>query len=175
MSSRIRLAPASSDHHLGMQSGGCLEGCLDTAGCLDVILLDQDRIEEAGAMIVAAAAAHRVLLGKPQAGDGLARVQNPGGRVRDGRNVGCSGRRGSRQGLQEVERGPFAGQQGPCRPDEFADDVVGVGSPAVADVPVEDDAFIQLPKDLVDPRFATDNQGFAGHDLRADHHLGGDQ
>ena len=60
----------------GMGAGALQHRC-DAAGDGDVVVLDQDRIIQAEAMIEAAAAAHGVFLERAKAGRGLAGAADP--------------------------------------------------------------------------------------------------
>src|SRR5690606_4632089 len=65
------------------QGAGAGDGGSDAARGGDVVLLDQKGIVQTQAVIAAAAAAHRVLLGRPQPGHGLAGVEQDGGGAGD--------------------------------------------------------------------------------------------
>ena len=58
------------------QGKGRLQCRADAAGRHDVVFLDQDAVEQADAVVVSAAGAHRVLERHAQAGNGFARIQN---------------------------------------------------------------------------------------------------
>ena len=82
----------------------------DAAGEPDVVVLDQDRVEEADAMVRRAAGAHRVLLERAQRRRRLARVED--GDAAAGRVDELARARGDAgQPLQEIERGPLADEQ----------------------------------------------------------------
>ena len=81
------------------------------AGRGDVVLLDQERVVQAEAVIVTAAAAYRVLLRAAQSGNGLAGIQYPRGQTLQPAGVSVRLGRGAGQRLQEVERGALAAQQ----------------------------------------------------------------
>ena len=87
---------------------------------------------------------------------------------------GCRGRR-RRECLQEVQRRAFTSQQSAGRADEFADNVVGFSTTTIADVPVDDDVLIKLPKYLVDPRLAAKHERLARNDRGANDRIGIDQ
>ena len=91
-----------------------LDGFADAAREPDVVVLDQDPVVEARAMVAAAAGAHRVLLERAQRRRRLARVEHRDPAV-GGVDVAPRQRGDPGQALQEVERGPFGGQH-QCRP-----------------------------------------------------------
>jgi len=72
-------------HQMALESLGGAERAGDAARDGDVVVLDEDRVVEAEAVIGAAAAAHRVFLEGAQQRRGLARVADLGFRVRDPR------------------------------------------------------------------------------------------
>ena len=73
------------------------QGLGDTARTFYVVLLDKDRVVEAGAVIRSAAAADRVFLGVAQPGQGFARIEQYRPRTVNGRDESrrrrCSGLR----------------------------------------------------------------------------------
>ena len=60
----------------GAQFVGSLQNLLDAAAERNMIVLDQNAIGKIEAVILAAAAAHRVLVENAQPGNGLARIEN---------------------------------------------------------------------------------------------------
>ena len=62
-----------------------------------VVVLDQDGVEQAGAVVVAAAAAHRILFQPSPAGRRLARVVDPGRRAGNGVDIATRERGDARQ------------------------------------------------------------------------------
>ncbi len=79
-------------------------------GCLEpgqVIVLDQDGIVQAEAVVAAPAAPDRVLFQRTPAGRGLARVVDRGARAGDRRDEPRRQGRDPAQPLQKVERGPL--------------------------------------------------------------------
>ena len=83
----------------------------DTARGSDVVFLDQVRVVQPGAMIANAADGSGVFLGGPQAGDGLARVEDLGLRAGDSLGIGASPRGGPGQELGEIQDRPLGCQQ----------------------------------------------------------------
>ncbi|MNC76290.1 hypothetical protein D3C75_1279790 [compost metagenome] len=75
-----------------------------------MVFLDQEGIEQADAMVVAAAAGHCIFLRQAQAGQGLAGVEqfHPGTFDQVGERTGTCGH--ARQHLQEVQRTALACQ-----------------------------------------------------------------
>ena len=63
-------------------------------------------------MILRAAAARRVFLCEAQSRHRLARVENPGAGARHRLDIATGGARGGREGLQKIERGTLAGEDG---------------------------------------------------------------
>ncbi len=85
------------DLDLDLHPGGCTMGrhdrLSDGACGHDVVLLEQDRIVEAHAMVMATAATDRILLLHTQAGHRLAGIEDTHGKARDGIGIGaCTGR-----------------------------------------------------------------------------------
>jgi hypothetical protein len=76
-----------------------------------VVFLDEEGVEQADAVVVTAATAHRVLLGDAQAGDGLAGIQQPHAGARDLVGVVPAAGGGARQQLQEIQSAALAGEQ----------------------------------------------------------------
>ncbi len=78
----------------------------------DVIVLDQDGVVEAVAMVMAAAALDRVLLQGAQVRQGLARAGDLGRQTVDGRDIFRRQGGNAGQVAQQVERDAFGGQDG---------------------------------------------------------------
>jgi hypothetical protein len=76
----------------------------------DVVVLDQDAVVERHPMVAPAAAAHRVLLERPPAGRGLARVDDVGAGAAHRFDVAAGERGDARQPLHEVQRRPLGFQ-----------------------------------------------------------------
>ncbi len=117
-------------------------------------------------MVLAAAAAHGVLLCEPQSGQSLASVEHARrGALENARERARRGR-GAGQRLEKVERRALARQQAAGRAREIADDEVGVDRFRVVRVPRHADPPVDLPEGLVEPRAAAERRGLARDDLR---------
>lgn len=83
---------------------------------LEMVVLDQDQVVEAEAVVVSAATTYGVLFELPPPGCGLARVEDP--RAGAGHRTYEAGRQRGNAGkaLHEVQCDPFGRQQGPGRP-----------------------------------------------------------
>ncbi len=101
--------------HPGLQGPCAGDGLADAAGRGDVVFLDQDAVVEADAMVDAAAEYHRVLLRIAQAGQGFARVDHLGAGAGHRIDIAAHRAGGAGKGLQEIQRGAFAGENGACR------------------------------------------------------------
>ena len=110
-----------------------LDGRLHAAGEPDVIVLDQNRVEEAGAMVRGAARRDRVLLERAQRRRRLARVEDrdAAGRGVDEQARACGD---AREPLQEIERRAFADEQRPRARVDGGDRVARAARLAVAAV-----------------------------------------
>ena len=73
----LRTSTSSVPASSGAASRARATACGDPAGGRDVVLLDQDRVVEARAVVDRAAGRHGRLLERPQARRGLARVEHP--------------------------------------------------------------------------------------------------
>ncbi|KAG1450938.1 hypothetical protein G6F57_016284 [Rhizopus arrhizus] len=82
----------------------------DIARQRDVVVLDQDRVIQAEAVVAAAPHAHRILLHGAQARHGLARAGDAGAVSRNGAGNGGGGRGHAAQVAQEIQRHAFRGQ-----------------------------------------------------------------
>ena len=87
----------------------------DPAGEAQVVVLDEQRLAQVHAVVGSAAAPHRVLLQLAQAGRGLASVEQRGVGPGQLGHATCRQRGDPRQPAEQVERGPFATQDGPGR------------------------------------------------------------
>src|SRR5262249_56366939 len=86
------------------------------AECRKVVVLDEQAVEEANAVVVASALSDRILFEQSPAGRGLARVEDAGRAAGCGRfDVAACERRDTPQSLQEVGGGPVGGEAGPHR------------------------------------------------------------
>ena len=124
------------DQHLLAGRLHPLDGFGDAAGEPDVVVLDQDAVVEAGAMVAAAAGAHRVLLERAQRRRRLARVEH-GDPVRGGVDETPRQRGDARQALQEVERGPLRRQHQRRRAADLGGDVARL-APIAVTIPERD-------------------------------------
>src|SRR5689334_17811004 len=129
-------------------------GRTHAAGEANVVVLDQDRVEQADAMVGGAAAAHGVLLQRPQGRRRLARVEN-----RDPTAAGVDetarSRRHAREPLQEVQRRPLADEECSRGADDLGNVVAGAARRAVTDANIGTNPRLELPERLerdVDPR-----------------------
>ena len=86
-------------------------GLGDAAAEPQVVVLDQDAVVQAEAMVRAAAAAHGELLQRAQARRRLARVEDRRAGAGDGVDVPARQRRDTGQPPEQVQRGALAGQQ----------------------------------------------------------------
>ncbi len=89
---------------------GALQHRRDAAGDRDVVVLDQDRIVEAEAMIEAAAAAHRIFFQRAQAGGGLAGAADAQFGAGGVAHVIRCQRGDAGQPADKIQRGALAGQ-----------------------------------------------------------------
>ncbi len=147
----------------------------DAADRGDVVLLDEHGVEQADAVILAAAAADGVLLREAQARQCLARIEDARARAGDDLDECARRRCGARERLEEVQRRALAGDDAARRPAKLADDGVRRYRSAVRGAPVDGDSRIQLPKRLVEPRAAAQCRGLARDDARDRARVGRDQ
>src|SRR4051812_29952260 len=100
----VQVGTFDDDHHvlrrLLDRDGGRLA---DAAGHLGMVLLDEDRVVQPEAVVVAAAGEHGLLLELAQQRGGLARVQDPRAAAVDGLDVAAGQRRGTPQPPPEGE------------------------------------------------------------------------
>ena len=134
-------------------------GLSDRAYGVDVIFLEQDGVVQSHAVIRAAAAGHRVSLRRAQAGQGLARVQQPGFRALEGIRVLAdeSGRAG--QQLQKIEGGALSAQERLRRAGQPADNLAGGKRGAIPNAPVDFHPLVELFEGLVEPGGAAEDGG----------------
>ncbi len=95
---------------------GCVRGRRpyrgpDPARERSVVLLDQDRVVQPGAMVRPAAGRHRRLFQSPQPRRRLARIEDPRARALDRLHRAGAERRHPGQPPEKVQRGPLGGQQ----------------------------------------------------------------
>jgi len=135
----------------------------DVADGGDVVIFDHDPVVEPQPVVVAAPGADGVLLEEPEAGGGLAGVQQPDRRAGQGGGV-LPGQGGDpRQPLDDVERGAFAPQQRAGGRLHFGQHRPGGHGGALGDVP-PDEAHrrIEQPENLDGEVQAGQDAGFAG-------------
>jgi hypothetical protein len=159
------------DQYISVQILRSSQGGCDAASASDVIFLDQNGIEQANPVIRATAAGDRVFLCESKARYRLARVQYSSTGSFDCLDVEGRGRCCCRQSLQEIQRRPFARQQGACRADQFADNIVSFCRLTIADVPVNDHGFIQLREDFIYPGVPAENEGLPRDDACPDNFI----
>ncbi len=130
---------------------------------------------QADAMVVTAAAGHRVLLRQAQARQGLAGVEQFDLGVGD--LVGVVARMGgdARQHLQKVQRTAFATEQRARRAFEVKQRLVRADPFAIADLPVHRDPWVELAEHRIDPGGSGDGCLVAGDDGGFGQPFGGDQ
>ena len=98
-------------------------------------------------MVLPAAQAHGPFIQHPQAGHGLARVQDHGLRAGHGIHEAPRHRRDARHALQEVQRHPLAGQDRLAWAVYRADNLAQLDAVAVGRQGREDNARVHLVKD----------------------------
>ncbi|MNN47590.1 hypothetical protein D3C81_1620180 [compost metagenome] len=141
----------------------------------DVVLFDQERVVQADAVVITAAAGHCIFLRQAQAGQGLARVEQTHLGVCD--QVGEKPRTGgdTRQHLQEVQRRALAAEQRTGRAFEVKQRLIGLGLLAIGHLPVHRHPWIELTEHGVDPGRAGDHAILTGNDGGLGQALGRDQ
>ncbi len=111
-----------------------------------MVFLDENAVEQAHAMIVAAADPHRVFLRRAQARDGFAGVEQPAIRAFEQHRIGMRGAwRCRAEQLQEIERGALARSAarapGPRRVNK---QLIGRDGIALGDPPIDPHPGIDL-------------------------------
>ena len=114
-------------------------GCADPAGDGDVVVLDQDRRGQIGAVVRAPAAGDRELVQAAQAGRGLAGIEDLDAGSGDSGHVSAGGRGDPGHALQEVDGGALGGEQRPRRPLDPGD-----GLRRLRDVPAVGEEHLHL-------------------------------
>ena len=140
-----------------------------------MVFLDQEGVVQADAVVVAAAAGHRVLLRQAQAGQGLAGVQQLHGGAFDQVGVIPAAGGHRREGLQEIQGAAFAAEQRARRAFDAEQHLVGFDALAILHAPVHRHARIQLAEHRIDPGRATDHGRLAGDHAGMRQAFGGDQ
>jgi hypothetical protein len=126
-----------------------------------VVVLDQDRIVEAEAMIEAAAAAHRVFFERPQPRRGLARAADAGVRAGDAAHEFMRRGRHARKAAEQIERHAFGGEHRAGGPVDGHQRGLGCGAHAVTAIGRDPDPGRELLKRRGDQRQAGDHAGGA--------------
>ena len=107
----VEVAALDLDREIGLGPARAVDGLGEAAGQGDVVLLDQDRVVEAHAVVAPAARRDRGLLQLAQPRRRLAGVEDagagPGDRLDEARGEGGD----AREVAEEVERGPLGGEQ----------------------------------------------------------------
>jgi hypothetical protein len=129
-----------------------------------VVFLDEHGVEQADAMVVAAAGAHGIFLREAQAGQGLARIEDLRARAAHGVDVRRGDRRRRRQRLQEIERGAFGTDQRACVAFDAAQQRAGGDAFAVGNVPFDARVRIEREETRVDPVAPADHRRVARDD-----------
>ena len=129
-----------------------------------MVFLDQERVVQADAVVVTAAAGDCVLLRQTQAGEGLAGVEQAHlGALYQVREKARPGRH-TRQHLQEVQRRAFAAEQRACRAFEVEQRLVGRGPIAIGHLPMHRDPRVELAEHRIDPGGTGDGAVLTGDD-----------
>ncbi|MDR6137000.1 hypothetical protein QE438_000304 [Pseudoxanthomonas sp. SORGH_AS 997] len=123
-----------------------------------MVFLEHHHVEQADAVVVAAAAAHGVLLRQAQARDRLARIQDARAGAAHGRDEGRGDRGRAAQGLQEVERGALGADQRARAPAQGGQHGAGGHALAFGHAPVDGDLRIELAMAGVEPRSPADHR-----------------
>jgi len=132
-----------------------------------VVFLDQDAVVQAHALILPAAHPHRVFLGDAQAGQGFSGIQNRRMGAAHGLDIGPGGGGHRRQGLQEIQRRAFGGQQRARIAVDVGQHVAGRHGVALVDPPLDGATEVERLETGVEPGPAGDHRGFAGDDAGA--------
>ncbi len=133
----------------------------------DVVFLDQDAVVEADAVVGAAADADRVFLCQPQAGQGLAGVDDLGAGAGHGVDIAAGEGGGAREQLQEVERGAFGGEQRARAGDDVAEGLAGLDTIAILGMPEDGGGRVERLERRVEPVGAAQHGVLAGDDPAA--------
>ncbi|HUF08230.1 MAG TPA: hypothetical protein VMO47_02840, partial [Rhodothermales bacterium] len=123
-----------------------LDRGVDRPGAVDVVVLDQEHVVEAVAVVPSTPGGHGVLVEMAETGRGLAGVVDPG--LRPPYGVDVSARRGgdARGALEEVQRGALAGEQRHDRRAGLGDDPAGLDRRPLLHEPVEPARIVELGK-----------------------------
>lgn len=129
-----------------------------------MVFLDQEGVVQADAVVVAAAAGHRIFLGGAQAGDGFAGIQQLHACSLDDVGITATNRCGAGQRLQEIQCATFTREQAAGLALQFKQHLIRLGQAAILYVPGDDGGGVDLAKDFVDPFHAADDGLFPGDD-----------
>ena len=135
-----------------------------------MVFLDKEGVEQADAVVAAAADPDGIFLRCPQAGQGFAGIKQLAAATGKRRDEGAGGVGGTGQGLQKVEGGSFAGQQQAGGAAELAQHGIGSSDVAFFYAPVNTYSAMfrlgvrQLPEDLVNPSLAANDRLFPSQD-----------
>ncbi len=140
-----------------------------------MVFLDEVGIIKPDAMILAAPAGDRILLGAAKAWQGLAGIEQAAvGALQLGHVAGGQGGDAG-QGLHEVQGIALAGQQHPGRAVKAKQLLIGGEALAILNLPLHFDLAAELGKHLVDPGLTAEYAGLAGDDPRRRDAVGRDQ
>jgi hypothetical protein len=160
---------------VGVQLPGPFDGSPDAARGGNMVFLDQERVEQADPMVVAATAAHRVLLGQAQARNGLTGIEQPGCGAADEIGVAGGPGRGARQQLDEIQHGALGGQQRSCRPPQGEQNLIGLHPITVCHREVHRDGGVELRGGFPYPRRAAEHSWLTRDHPRFGMRIGSDQ
>ena len=157
------------------ESPGATDCLADATDDRDVVVLDQDRVVEAVAVVGAAAAAHGVFLQRAEAGRRLAGAGDA--RLRMGDRIGHGARRRGDAGqmAEEVEGGAFGGEDGAGGAGYRGDRRAGGDRVAIRDRGREADRRIESGEGGLGEGEAGYGAGLARGDHRACPGFGGDR
>ena len=172
-SSSVSTSTSTGDGRAGGASRG--DRSRDRAGGHDVVLLDEDAVVETHAVVAAAGAEHGVLLCAAQPGERLARIEDARGQAGHDRHVAPGDGRRAGKRLQEVQRGPLAGEQRPGRAREPAQALAGSDVRSLAGIPLDAHGRIDLAEHFVEPGPAAKDGGLARDHGRAARAAGGNE
>jgi hypothetical protein len=153
------------DADAGADGGaGPADGLGDAPDVAQMIVLDQDHVGEAQAMVRPAAGFNGVFLEEAQAGGRLARVEDLGFGPCYGVDETTRGRGDSREPLEEVESGPLALEQGDRRPLDARKDVGFAESRPVLDLLGDFDSRVDFLEDAAGDRQTGQDSVFFGQE-----------
>src|SRR5262245_18981716 len=124
----------------------------------DMVVLDQHTIEQAHPMIHSATARDRVLIQNTQAGNGFARINDPGGSTLDSINVPACESRNAAHALQEVQRGAFGNENGASRAPYLSQSCTAGNGAAIVHQNLECESRIDKPSNFLSNRHSGNDQ-----------------